>query len=99
MEFVKKFCRLVVQQELSKADIAEYYDVVQSVIPTKMIVAHTDDGETVESVVMEYDAANGAHIYEIVLDHQVDLDEGEEIADLLLEVIDIDFEFETSLEI
>lgn len=99
MEFIKKFCRLVVQEKLSNKEIAEFYDVVQSVIPAKVVIAHAEDGDTIEASVLEYDAAHGGHIYEIVLDHQVDLDEGEEIADLLAEVLDIDFEFETSLEI
>jgi len=99
MEFVKKFCRLVVPHEISNDDVAEFYDVVQSVIPTKVVTAYNEDGDFIEANVMAYDAAHGGHIYEIVLDHQVDIEEGEEIADLLAEVLDFDFEFETSLEI
>ena len=38
-------------------------------------------------------------IYEIVLQEQVDMTEGERISDLLAEAFDVDFDFETSLEI
>lgn len=95
--FVKHFCRLLVEQELSNEDVAEYYDIVQSVIPAKVVVAYTDD-DKVEAKVMAYDADNG-YIYEIILSEQISLDEGENISDILAEEFDIDFEFETSMEI
>lgn len=98
MEFIKHFCRLVTEHELSNAEIAEYFDIVQSINPTKIVQAHSADGETVSADVMIY-TSNNDYIYEIVLDDQIDMDEGENIADLLDEEFEFDFEFETSMEV
>lgn len=101
MKFIKNFCRLVVKDELDNEQVMEYFDIVQSIMPTKVVTAYSDDGDKISADVMVYSAENDSeYIYEIVLDDQVDLDEGEKISDELGEVFpDIDFEFETSLEI
>jgi hypothetical protein len=99
MEFVKYFCRLVTLNELSNDDVAEYYDIVQSVVPTKLVTAVTDDGESITAQVIVYEGSNDDFIYEIILQEQVSLDEGEQISDTLASEVDYDFEFETSLEI
>lgn len=98
MEFSKYFCRLVTQHELENDDVAEYYDIVQSIVSTKLVVAYGDD-DTVEATVLMYTGQDNTFIYEIVLSENVDLDEGENIADELTEVFEFDFEFESSLEI
>jgi hypothetical protein len=100
MDFVKHFCRLITQEELSNEDVTEYFDIVQSVVPVKLVVAHSEDGEHVSAEVIIYEGTNDRFIYEIVLQEQISLDEGEDISDeLAASFPDIDFDFETSLEI
>jgi hypothetical protein len=99
MDFVKHFCRLVTKMDLPDEDVIEYYDIVQSVVPVKMVTAHTDDEDVVSVVVTEYEGEDGLHIYEIVLQEQINLDEGELISDMLSEELEFDFDFETSMEI
>jgi hypothetical protein len=99
MDFIKHFCRLVTQDELDNKDIMQYFDIVQSVCPTKIVKAYSNDGTQIEANVTVYEAENNKKIYEIVLEEQLDLDEGEDISDELGEEFpDMDFEFETSLE-
>jgi len=98
MEFSKNFCRLISVEELDDSEVAEFFDIVQSVIPTKMVVAYTDD-DKVKANVTAYSSSDNKVIYEIVLDDQVNLDEGERISDMLAEEFDFDFDFETSMEI
>lgn len=99
MDFVKHFCRLVTKMDLPDEDVIEYYDIVQSVVPVKMVTAHTEEDDVVSVVVTEYTSESGLHIYEIVLHEQINIEEGELISDLLGEEFDFDFEFETSMEI
>jgi hypothetical protein len=99
MEFVKHFCRLVTELDISDDDVIEYFDIVQSVVPVKMVTAHTEDDGKVEVVVTEYTGDNDLHIYEIILNEQINLEEGELISDMLGQEFDYDFEFETSMEI
>ena len=99
MEFVKYFCRLVTTQELDNSDVAEYYDIVQSVVPTKLVTAVSDDGDSVSAQVIVYEGEHDYFVYEIILQEQVSLDEGETISDTLMQEVEYDFEFETSLEI
>jgi hypothetical protein len=98
--FVKHFARLITDHELGNEDVAEYFDVVQSHVPAKLVIAYTNDHEMVSAEVTLYSTSEDRTIYEIVLTEQLDITEGEEIADELAEVFaDIDFDFETSLEI
>ena len=99
MEFVKYFCRLVTTHELDNSDVAEYYDIVQSVVPTKLVTAVSDDGDSISAQVIVYEGENDYFVYEIILQGQVNLDEGETISDTLMQEVEYDFEFETSLEI
>ena len=98
MDFAKNFCRLITEQELDDSEVMEYFDIVQSIIPTKMVIAYTSNGK-VGVDVTAYESKDGKRIYEIVLADQVDLDEGEQISDLLNEEFELDFDFETSMEI
>ena len=97
--FVKHFCRFITTEELDNNQVAEYFDIVQSVVPAKVVVGYTDDGERVSAEVVVYEGNNDLNIYEIVLQEQIDIDEGEDISDQLDEEFDFDFDFETSLEI
>lgn len=100
MKFVKHFCRLITQVELDNDQVMEYFDIVQSVSPTKIVKAYSEDGESISADVTVYSAEDNESIYEIVLEEQLNLEEGEAISDeLSVELSDIDFEFETSLEI
>ena len=98
--FVKHLARLITDHELGNDAVAEYFDIVQSHVPAKLVVAYTDDHEMVSAEVTLYSTSEDRTIYEIVLTDQIDVNEGELIADELAEEFgDIDFDFETSLEI
>lgn len=99
-KFVKHFARLITDAELSNDDVAEYYDIVESHIPTKVVIAYTDDHEMVSAEVTLYSTTEDRTIYEVVLQEAVDEEEGDAITeDLLKAFSDIDFDFESSLEI
>lgn len=97
-EYKKHFCRLVTSEQLDDEDIIEYFDIVQSIVAPKLTLGLTDDAETVSINVTVFTSDNG-FIHEIVLEEQINLDEGEEIADLLAAEFDFDFDLETSLNI
>jgi hypothetical protein len=99
MDFIKHFCRLITKEELSNDDVVNYFDIVQSVCPSKIVKAYSYDGTQIEANVTVYEADNDKLIYEIVLEQQLDINEGEDIADEIAEEFpDLDFEYETSLE-
>jgi|11BtaG_2_1085332.scaffolds.fasta_scaffold00032_68 hypothetical protein len=99
MDFIKHFCRLITKEELSNDDVVNYFDIVQSVCPSKIVKAYSNDGTQIEANVTVYEADNDKLIYEIVLEQQLDINEGEDIADEIAEEFpDLDFEYETSLE-
>lgn len=95
---VKHFCRLITDVELDDDDVIEFYDIVQSVASTKLVTAYSD-GDKVSVEITSYTTEDNSFLYEIILNGQLNLDEGEEISDLLDEEFDFDFEFETSLEV
>lgn len=97
-EFIKHFCRLITDQELDHNNVITYFDIVQSEVPVENIYGHDEDDKFSVDVI-EYENKNGSYVYEIILEEQLSLDQGERISDLLAEEIDVDFEFETSLEI
>jgi len=99
-KFVKHFARLITDAELSNDDVADYYDIVESHIPTKVVIAYTDDHEMVSAEVTLYSTTEDRTIYEVVLQEAVDEEEGDAITKDLTEAFpDIDFDFESSLEI
>ena len=99
-KFVKHFARLITDQELTNQEVAEYYDIVESHIPAKVVVAYTDDNERVEAEVTLYSTTEDRTIYEIVLQESVEPYEGDEISEELVEAFpEYDFDFETSYEI
>jgi hypothetical protein len=101
MAFVKHFCRLITDTELEDDDVIDFFDVVQSVVSTKMVAAYSADGSDVVSVdVIAYVNSDEQNVYEIVLDEDIDQEEGDQISQLLLEQFpDIDFDFEASVEV
>ena len=102
MAFIKHFCRLLTNHELSDEDAIEFYDVVQSIVPTKLVTAYSSDNQEVVSVeVIAYtdpDSVN-QNVYEILLQGDISPDEGDAISNELLNTFEFDFDFEASIEI
>ena len=103
MAFIKHFTRMVVRDELSDEDVIEYFDIVQSVVATKLLTAYDEEKEQVGIEVISYedeDKDGLLFIYEIVLDEEITPDEGDEISvELFKEFEDQVFSFEASIEI
>lgn len=102
MAFIKHFCRLLTDHELSDEDVIEFYDVVQSIVPTKLVTAYSSENNSVVSVeVIAYtdpDSVN-QNVYEILLQGDISPDEGDAISNELLNTFEFDFDFEASIEI
>ena len=102
MAFVKHFCRLLTNKELDDSNVIEFFDIVQSVVSTKLITAYTADSKEVVSVeVIAYADPNNRYknIYEIILSEVIDPEEGDNIAEQLSDAFDFDFDFEASIEV
>jgi len=101
--FIKHFCRMLTREELEDTDVINYFDIVQSVVPTKLLTAYDEEKEQVGVEVMAYtseDDEGEMWIYEIVLEDEIDADEGDEIAEILFdEFDDVQFTFEASVEV
>ena len=94
---------MLTREELSDQDVMVYYDIVQSVVATKLVKAYDDEKQSVGIEVMAYtseDEDGDMWIYEIVLDEEIDADEGDEISETLFEEFDdVKFTFEASVEV
>lgn len=102
MAFVKHFCRLLTHVNLDDEDVITFYDIVQSVVPTKIVTAYTDEsGEQISVEVIAYTDPDSAtqNVYEIVLEEDLDPTDGDQISEELNKEFDFDFEFEASVEI
>jgi hypothetical protein len=103
MAFIKHFTRMVVREELPDDDVIEYFDIVQSVVATKLLTAYDEEKEQVGIEVISYtdeDKDGPLYIYEIVLDEEISPEEGDEISkELFNEFPDQVFSFEASIEI
>ena len=99
MPFVKHFVRLITSEQLEDEDVIEFYDIVQTHVPTKLASAFTDDQEVVAVQVTHYDAADGRNIYEIITQEQIEEEEGKAIASDLAQEFDFDYDVESSMEI
>lgn len=95
---IKNFCRLVTYHELSDDDVIEFFDIVQSVVPTKLLTGFSKSGEVVSINVTVYTDHNDQNVYEIVLNEEIGPDEGDTISQELADEFDFDFEFEASIE-
>ena len=103
MAFTKHFARMLTREELSDEDVILFFDIVQSVVPTKLITAYDDEKAKVGIEVIAYtdeDDDGDMWIYEVILAEQIDADEGDEISEMLFdEFDDIQFTFEASVEV
>lgn len=101
--FKKHFARIVCRQELENDDVELFFDVVQSVVETKLITAYDQDKEEVGVEVIAYvsEDDNGLlFIYEVILAEEIDSEEGNDISYALFqEFDDTTFTFEASIEI
>jgi hypothetical protein len=101
--FTKHFVRIVTREELEDNDVIEYFDIVQEVVATKLLIAYDDGKEKVGIDVISYtdeDDQGALYIYEIVLDEEITPEEGDEIAEELFDLFDeMQFSFEASVEI
>lgn len=102
MAFVKHFCRLLTHVELDDEDVITFYDIVQSVVPTKVVTAYSDEsGEQISVEVVAYTDPDSAtqNVYEIVLEEDLDPADGDQISAELDKEFEFDFDFEASVEI
>ena len=104
MAFTKHFARWNTREELDEDDIIEYLDIVQSVCASKIVKGVTDDAKKVSIDVIIYtdeDEHGMIYIHEIVLDEEIDEEEGNAISDeLAREFPDLEnFTFEASIEV
>ena len=80
-----------------------YHDIVQSVVPTKLLTAYDEEKQQVGIEVIGYtseDDEGDIWIYEIVLVEEIYAEEGDEISEVLFnEFDDVQFTFEASVEI
>lgn len=101
MAFIKHFCRLLTDNILEDEDVIEFYNIVQSIVPTKLVTAYTGSTQEVVSVdVIAYTNSDSAaqHVYEIMLEEEISADEGDSISKELADEFDFDFDFEASVE-
>ena len=101
--FIKHFVRMLTREELSDEDVIVYHDIVQSVVPTKVLTAYDEEKEQVGIEVIGYtseDSEGDMWIYEIILVDEIDAEEGDKISEVLFdEFEDIQFTFEASVEV
>lgn len=101
--FIKHFVRMLTREELSDQDVIVYHDIVQSVVPTKVLTAYDEEKAKIGIEVIAYtseDDDGDMWIYEIILSEEIDPDEGDEISEMLFkEFDDVQFTFEASIEV
>jgi len=102
MTFIKHFCRLLTEYELDDDDVVTFFDIVQSVAPTKLVTAYSDDEKqqiSVEVIAYTDPDSTVQNVYEILLQEDLDPDDGDQISAELEKEFDFDFDFEASVEI
>ena len=101
--FIKHFVRMLTREELSDEDVIVYHDIVQSIVPTKVLTAYDEEKAKIGIEVIAYtseDDDGDMWIYEIILSEEIDSDEGDEISEILFkEFDDVQFTFEASIEV
>ena len=94
---------MLTREELSDEDVMVYYDIVQSVVPTKLITAYDEVKKKVGVDVIAYtddDNQGPMWIYEIVLANEIGPEEGDNISEILFdEFEEVQFTFEASVEV
>jgi hypothetical protein len=98
MALVKNFCRLVTHQEIDDDTVIDFFDIVQSIVPTKLVTGFSSSGEVVSVEVIAYTDDTDQYVYEIILNEEISASEGDSIADELANEFDFDFDFEASIE-
>jgi len=95
-KFLKHFCRFITAKELDNEDVIIFFDIVQSIVYTKLVVAF--DNEASSSVNVEVIAYKNKdeNVYEIVLEEDITQEDGDKISLQLDKEFDFDFEFEAS---
>jgi len=97
MAFVKNFCRIVTGYELTDEEVIDFFDIVQSVVPTKILTGFSVTGDVVSVDVLAY-TDQSQYIYEIILKEDIGPDDGDAIAEELANDFEFDFDFEASVE-
>ncbi len=94
---------MLTRDELTDDEVIIYFDIVQSVVSTKVLTAYDEVKDQVGVEVIGYtseDEDGPMWIYEVILEEQIDSDEGDEISkELFKEFDDIQFTFEASVEV
>ena len=98
MAFVKNFCRLVTGHELTDEEVIGFFDIVQSVVPAKILTGFSASGDVVSVDVLAY-TDQSQYIYEIILKEDMGPDDGDAIAEELANEFEFDFDFEASVEV
>lgn len=98
MAFVKNFCRLVTDHELTDEEVIDFFDIVQSIVPTKILTGFSGTGDVVSVDVIAYTDQN-QQVYEVVLKENIGPDDGDAIAEELANEFKFDFDFEASVEV
>jgi len=97
-KFLKHFCRFITNEELDNEDVITFFDIVQSIVHTKLVTAFDDEaGEVVNVEVIGYKNED-ENIYEVVLEEDITVEDGDKIALQLDNEFDFEFEFEASTE-
>lgn len=92
---LKKFVRLIVDDQLDFDDVTDFYHIVNDHADSEIATAYTDEGEEVTFHVSEYDAGD-SWIYEVLLQEHITVSQGEDIVADLEDAFDFDFEFEST---
>ena len=94
----KHFVRIVTDNEISRDDIVDFFDVVQSVVPTKVFSSFDGNGNKVKAEVVHYES-DDVQVYEVLTEEDTSAEEGTQIADILAEELKVkNWDFEASTE-
>ena len=94
----KHFVRIVTEDEISRDDVVDFFDVVQSVVPTKVFSSFDGSGNRIKAEVVHYES-DDVQVYEVLTEEDITQEEGTEIANILAEELKVvDWDFEASTE-
>lgn len=94
----KHFVRIVTEDEISRDDVVDFFDVVQSVVPTKVFSSFDGSGNKIKAEVVHYES-DDVQVYEVLTEEDITQEEGTEIANILAEELKVvDWDFEASTE-
>ena len=94
----KHFVRIVTENEISRDDVVDFFDVVQSVVPTKVFSSFDGSGNRIKAEVVHYES-DDVQVYEVLTEEDITQEEGTEIATILAEELKVvDWDFEASTE-